>query len=91
MSFKTLAQEDIKAFLNVEEFADVAIYNGYEINVLYDKYEEDRFINEYILCNKDDVADITTSSIFIIYNKTYTASSWSEKSGIMEIALNVQN
>lgn len=90
MSLKNMIASDIDLFLNVDEFADVATFNGASINILFDKEPADTFLLDTVLCKSSDVASITTSSIFIINGTTYTASSWLAENGMTKVILNVQ-
>ncbi len=90
MSLKNIIASDIDLFLNVDEFADVATFNGASINVLFDKEPADTFLLDTCLCKSSDVSAITTSSTFIINGTTYTASSWLPENGMTKVILNVQ-
>ena len=91
MSLKNMIDSDIDLFLNTDEFADVATFNGASINVLFEKIPDDSFILDTVLCKSSDVSSITTSSIFIINGFTYTASSWLAENGMTKVVLNVQD
>jgi len=91
MSLKNQIKTDTEFFLNIAEFADTAFYNGKEISVLFDTVAEENFLIEIITCNKEDLDPLTTSTKFILNGKTYTASSWVDRAGMMEIVVNVQN
>lgn len=91
MSLKNMIASDVDLFLNVDEFADVATFNGASINILFDKEPADTFLLDTVLCKSSDVSTITTSSIFIINGTTYTASSWLAESGMTKVILNVQD
>lgn len=89
MSLKALIESDLDVFLNTDEFAEDATFNGADIKVLYDKVPDDRLVLEIINCKESDVVGITTSSIFIINSKSYTSSDWNRRDGMMEVVLNV--
>ena len=90
MSLKNMMDSDIDLFLNTDEFADVATFNGASINILFDKEPADTFLLDTVLCKSSDVSAITTSSTFIINGTTYTASSWLAENGMTKVVLNVQ-
>ena len=90
MSLKDIITSDIDLFLNTDEFADVATFNGASINILFDKEPADTFLLDTVLCKSSDVSAITTSSTFIINGTTYTASSWLAENGMTKVVLNVQ-
>ena len=85
-----MMDSDIDLFLNTDEFADVATFNGASINILFDKEPADTFLLDTVLCKSSDVSAITTSSTFIINGTTYTASSWLAENGMTKVVLNVQ-
>lgn len=90
MSLKDIMTSDLDVFLNVDEFADTATFNGAPINVIYDK-EADDILLDVIICKASDVVGITTSSVFIISGVTYTASSWLVENEMIKVVLNVQD
>ena len=90
MSLKNMMDSDIDLFLNTDEFADVATFNGASINIHIDKQQSDTFLLDTVLCKSSDVSAITTSSTFIINGTTYTASSWLAENGMTKVVLNVQ-
>lgn len=90
MSLKNMIASDIDLFLNVNEFADVATFNGAPINILFDKEPDETFLLDVVICKSSDVASITTSSTFIINGTAYTASSWLAENGMTKVILNVQ-
>ncbi|MEA1919145.1 MAG: hypothetical protein U9N52_04845 [Campylobacterota bacterium] len=90
MSLKELIKEDLDLFLNEDEFAISATFNGTQISILFDEISEENFNIKVAICKIDDVIGINTSSIFIIDNISYTVNSFSKKDGLMEIVLNVQ-
>ena len=90
MSLKNMMDSDIDLFLNTDEFAVVATFNGTSINILFDKEPADTFLLDTCLCKSSDVSTITTSSTFIINGTTYTASSWLSENGMTKVILNVQ-
>ena len=85
-----MMDSDIDLFLNTDEFAVVATFNGASIDILFDKEPADTFLLDTCLCKSSDVASITTSSTFIINGTTYTASSWLSENGMTKVVLNVQ-
>lgn len=82
---------DIDTFLGADDFAILGTFEGTEISLLIDKVAEENYILDIATCDTSDVKGITTSSVFVIDEITYTASSWVEREGVMEIVLNVQN
>jgi len=88
MSLKELMEDDLDTFLNTDEFAVDALFDGSPIKVLYDDIQEDTFNIQLVTCKESDVVGITSSSTLVVNGVNYTTSSWVPKDGMIEIILN---
>lgn len=91
MNFKTQFQEDIKVFLNLDEFADEIVFeeSGFtkRINSLLNEIisNNDVATTTYFSVASTDVEKISTSSTITLGDIKYGVISWQEEAGITDI------
>ncbi len=91
MTFKDQFIEDVKVFLNADEFAEEVIYeeSGFtkRVNALYNDVisETDASMSTYFSIAFSDVKDLSKKSTITYMDEVYGVISWSKESGIVEI------
>ena len=90
MDFKTLLQQDAKAFVNVEEFGITISYNGAEISSIYDVLKDEAIegLITSVSVVSVDVANIAKNDIFTIHSLEYRVVDFVHLDGITDVILN---